>query len=38
LEEVKWQDGLVSWVKMRAMKLAMPIETAECAVANKFVD
>jgi hypothetical protein len=33
--EVEWCDGSVSWVELKAMKEASPVETAEYAVASK---
>jgi Reverse transcriptase (RNA-dependent DNA polymerase) len=36
--EVEWRDGSVSWVELKAMKEANPVETAEYAVANKIDD
>ena len=35
---VSWKDGTSSWVPLKGLKEAYPVQVAECALANKILE
>ena len=35
---VEWKDGSMSWTKLKDLKVSIPTEVAEYAIANRFFE